>query len=224
MGNLRQERTSHLLLQALVAIAGIAAGSADARSIRVDPGKFDPVTGHAMWEQNFGNVLNVAGDTGEVTLPFQFFGASSLFVSDRGVVSFGAPVNNLGDLATAATPYLTPLFLSDITGDLAVTFDWGGQTRNCTPAPGQCGPDGESSAPELQDLVEIDTGGTVFANSAFRVKWVITNDEFDTVTATPADCVLLLALVLASVLAVGPFLAASDAVLLLMATGVPSRV
>jgi hypothetical protein len=41
----------------------------------------------------------------------------------------------------------------------------------------------------------------------------------DTVTAMPADWVLLVAPVFASVLAVGPLLAAKDAALLLTATG-----
>jgi hypothetical protein len=166
------------------AVAGcVSAGSVAARSIRVDPGEFDS-NGNAMWEQNFGNVLDTAGETGEVTLPFTFFGASTLFVSERGVASFGAPVNSLADLATATTPYFTPLFLTDNTGNLSISFDWGGQTRNCTPPPGQCGPDGQSSGPTLQDLVQVDTDQTAFANAAFRIKWVVSDDQFFPITAT----------------------------------------
>jgi hypothetical protein len=160
----------------------LAAGAAHARSIRVDPG-FD-TNGNASWEQNFGNVLDDPGDTGEVTLPFNFFGASTLFVSNRGVASFGAPINNLSDLATAATPYLTPLFLTDNSGHLNMTFDWGGQTRDCSVPPGDCGPDGESNAPTLLDLVPIDTDNSAFAEAAFRITWSITDDAFNPVTAT----------------------------------------
>ncbi len=167
---------------ALAVTAMLAAGAAQARSIRVDPG-FD-TGGNASWEQNFGNVLDDAGDTGEVTLPFTFFGASTLFVSNRGVASFGAPIENLADLATAATPFLTPLFLTDNSGHLNITFDWGGQTRDCDPAPGDCGPDGESDAPTLLDLVPVDTDNTEFAEAAFRVTWSITDEAFNPTTAT----------------------------------------
>jgi len=171
------------LLCALVVASCIAVGTAEARSIRVDPGDFDG-DGNGMWEQNFGNVLDDAGDSGEVTLPFSFFGASTLFVSTRGVASFGAPVTTLAGLSSAQTPYFAPLFLTDNLGHLNITFDWGGQTRDCDPLPGDCGPDGESGAPQLQDLVQIDTGQTAFAEAAFRIKWVITNDAFEPVTAT----------------------------------------
>ena len=167
---------------ALAVTAMLAAGAAQARSISVDPG-FD-TGGNASWEQNFGNVLDDAGDTGEVTLPFTFFGASTLFVSNRGVASFGAPIENLADLATAATPFLTPLFLTDNSGHLNITFDWGGQTRDCDPAPGDCGPDGESDAPTLPDLVPVDTDNTEFAEAAFRVTWSITDEAFNPTTAT----------------------------------------
>jgi len=171
------------LAGAMLAVVWLSGGVAQARSIRVDSGGFDS-NGNAMWEQNFRNVLDDAGDTGEVTLPFTFFGASTLFVSSQGVASFGAPIGSLADLSTASTPYLAPLFLTDNVGQLTTTFDWGGQTRNCVPAPGDCGPDGESLAPTLQDLVEIDTAGTQFAEAAFRVTWSITDTNFNPVTAT----------------------------------------
>jgi hypothetical protein len=171
------------LLSVLIVASCIAAGAAEARSIRVDPG-FD-TTGDASWEQNFGNVLDDSGDTGQVTLPFNFFGASTLFVSNRGVASFGAPITVQADLVTASTPYLAPLFLTNNDGNLAMTFDWGGQTRDCSSPPGDCGPDGEVGIPPppLLDLVPIDTGRTAFADAAFRITWKIT-DEFDTITAT----------------------------------------
>jgi hypothetical protein len=168
---------------ALLAAICLVSSAAEARSIRVDPGGFD-TNGNPMWEQNFGNVLDDAGDTGQVTLPFSFFGASTLFVSNRGVVSFGAPITSPSDLSSAAAPYLAPLFLTNNSGRLSMSFDWGGQTRNCSPAPGDCGPDGESAGPTLQDLVEIDTAGTQFAEAAFRVKWSILDDAFNPVTAT----------------------------------------
>lgn len=167
----------------MLAVVCLSGGVAQARSIRVDSGGFDS-NGNPMWEQNFGNVLDDVGDTGEVTLPFSFFGASTLFVSDRGVVSFGVPITNPADLSSATAPYLAPLFLTSNSGHLSMSFDWGGQTRNCNPAPGDCGPDGESAGSTLQDLVEIDTAGTQFAEAAFRVKWVISDDNFDPVTAT----------------------------------------
>jgi hypothetical protein len=170
---------------ALAMTAMLAAGAAHARSIRVDPGEFDS-SGNAMWEQNSGNVLNAPGDKGEVTLPFNFFGASTLFVSNRGVASFGAPIDNLTGLATAATPYLAPLFLSGSLGHIKMTFDWGGQTRDCSSPPGDCGPDGDVGIPPatLQDLVEIDTAGTEFAEAAFRVTWSITDEASNPDTAT----------------------------------------
>lgn len=181
--NHRRRSSGWKLLPLLVTATCLAAGTAQARSIRVDPGVFDS-SGNAMWEQNSGNVLDDGGDTGQVTLPFSFFGASTLYVSSRGVVSAGAPINSLSDLATATTPYLAPLFLTDTGSRLRISFDWGGQTRNCSPAPGDCGPDGESSGPTLQDLVEINTGGSQFADAAFRVRWDVSDAAFNPITST----------------------------------------
>jgi len=170
------------LVGALLAVVCLPGGVAQARSIRVDNGGFDS-NGNAMWEQNGGNVLDDFGDTGEVTLPFTFFGASTLFISNRGVVSFGAPVNDTTDLANAATPFLTPLFLTDNGAHRNMSFDWGGQTRDCNPG-NDCAPDGESDALTLQDLVQIDKGGTQLADAAFRVTWITTDEARQPFTST----------------------------------------
>jgi hypothetical protein len=148
-----------LSLPLLASIALLTATAADARGIRVDPGG-------GSWEQNFGNVLDSLGDTGQVQLPFKFLGADSLFISASGELRNGDDDS-----------FLRPLSLGSAPASLFVTFDWGGKDRDCVATPDLCAPDGERQnydAP-LLDTVPIDTDGTVFAGDAFRVTWFSRN-------------------------------------------------
>jgi hypothetical protein len=61
----------------LAAAALASASSAEARAIRVDPGG-------GSWEQNFDNVFDDPGDTGQVRLPFSFLGSDTLFIGPNG--------------------------------------------------------------------------------------------------------------------------------------------
>jgi hypothetical protein len=154
-----QHRVQGLRLPLFASIALLAAASADARAIRVDPGG-------GSWEQNFGNVLDAPGDTGEVQLPFSFLGSDSLFISASGELRNGSDDS-----------FLRPLRLGSDPATLFVTFDWGGKDRDCATAPDLCAPDGERQnydAP-LLDTVPIDTDATVFAGDAFRVTWFSRN-------------------------------------------------
>jgi MYXO-CTERM domain-containing protein len=143
----------------LASTALLAAASADARSIRVDPGG-------GSWEQNFDNVLDAPGDTGEVRLPFSFLGSDSLFISASGELRNGSDDS-----------FLRPLSLGSAPTTRFITFDWGGKDRDCATAPALCAPDGERQAYDapLLDTVPIDTDETVFAGDAFRVTWFSRN-------------------------------------------------
>lgn len=151
-----------------IAAAGLAAGSAaEARSIRVD-------NGGGAWEQNFGNVLDQAGDSGIVTLPFEFFGTSTLYADPRGFVRPDAA-------NSSSVPSLFPLiFAVDAPNPASffLTFDWGGRDRDCSTDPGLC-TDGERQFRDqpTSDSVPIDTDETTFADDAFRVTWQVTDAQ-----------------------------------------------
>ena len=148
-----------LRLPLFASIALLAAGVAEARGVRVDPGG-------GSWEQNFGNVLDDPGDTGEVRLPFSFLGADSLFISASGELRNGSDDS-----------FLRPLSLGSAPATQFITFDWGGKDRDCATAPDLCAPDGERQSYDapLLDTVPIDTDETVFAGDAFRVTWFSRN-------------------------------------------------
>jgi len=155
------------LLCASAAVA-LAAGSAEARSIRVD-------NGGGGWEQNFGNVLDDAGDTGIVTLPFEFFGTTTLAVDPRGFAR-----SEIVD--PDSSPNLYPLIFSSEAPNperFFITFDWGGRDRDCAAAPALCGPDGERRPgdPPLDESVAVDRAATVIADDAFRITWLVNRDS-----------------------------------------------
>lgn len=152
--------STKVTLAASIVAYCVLATPAWARSIQVDDGG-------GAWEQNFNNVLDDVGDTGEVALPLPFFGAASLFVSARGAVSFGAPISAVGDFSSAAVPWIAPLFLGADPGSYTIAFDWGGASAGRNAAL-----DGEpGSSDPLNELVPVDSGGTLFADAAFRVTW-----------------------------------------------------
>jgi hypothetical protein len=145
-----------LVLAALALLAHT--GDLEARGIRVD-------SGGGGWEQNFGNVLDAAGDTGEVHLPFSFLGSNTLFIGANGELSNGSDDS-----------FLRPLRLGSAPDEFFISFDWGGSNRDCSadPLPAACGPDGarQNSDFPLTDQVAIDFNpSTVFAEDAFRVRW-----------------------------------------------------
>lgn len=149
------------VLSIALAAALAAAGAAEARSIRVDNGGGD-------WEQNDFNVSDDPGDSGVVTLPFEFFGSTSLYISTLGYVA-ASP-----DAAFASVSPLALSVDSPYWGYRAqVSFDWGGRDRDCDTQPDLCAPDGERTSRIFPtgDTVEIDTDRTAFADDAFRVKW-----------------------------------------------------
>lgn len=154
-----RHRIQGLRLPLFASVALLTAGVADARGIRVDPGG-------GSWEQNFANVLDDPGDTGEVRLPFSFLGADSLFISASGELRNGSDDS-----------FLRPLSLGSDPASLFVTFDWGGKDRDCAVTPALCAPDGERQSYDapLNDTVPIDTDATVFAGDAFRVTWFSRN-------------------------------------------------
>ena len=155
---------------AVTIAALVAAGTADAKSIRVDPGPDG--AGGSDWEQNGPNVRDdnvVSVDTGYVTLPFEFFGSTQLNIGRWGNAQRwpgdpGLPV------------FMSPLLLfgtDSIPPGFEISFDWGGRDRDCTTQPELCGPDGERTSRDqaTNDSVAIDTDRTVFADDAFRVTW-----------------------------------------------------
>ena len=145
-------------LSLTLAAALAAAGVAEARSIRVDPGD-------GSWEQNFGNVLDDNGDNGIVTLPFEFFGTTTLYVDPRGFVRPDPADPN-------SAPALFPLIFSVSAPNpdrYFINFDWGGRDRDCSVDPGLC-TDGERQFRDqaTNDTVPIDTDSTTFADDAFQ--------------------------------------------------------
>ncbi len=146
-----------------VTIAALAAsGAADAKSIRVDPGD-------GSWEQNFGNVLDDNGDLGVVTLPFEFFGTTTLYVDARGFARADRDDPN-------TYPVFVPLVFSVDTPmprPFTINFDWGGRDRDCITEPALCGPDGERQFRDqaTNDTVPINTDSTAFADDAFRINY-----------------------------------------------------
>lgn len=155
-------RTTVLSLALAATLA--AAGAAEARSIRVDPGD-------GSWEQNFGNVLDDNGDLGVVTLPFEFFGTSTLYIDPRGFARADRDDPNL-------YPVFVPLVFSVDTPmprPFTINFDWGGRDRDCATQPALCGPDGERQFRDqaTNDTVPINTDSTAFADDAFRITWQV---------------------------------------------------
>ena len=149
---------------ALTIAALVTAGTADAKSIRVDPGD-------GSWEQNFGNVFDDSGDNGIVTLPFEFFGTTTLYVDPRGFARADRD-------DPSSYPTFVPLVFSvdtPIPRPFTINFDWGGRDRDCTVQPALCGPDGERQFRDqaTNDTVPIDTDSTTFADDAFRVRWQV---------------------------------------------------
>ena len=149
---------------ALTIAALVTAGTADAKSIRVDPGD-------GSWEQNFGNVLDDNGDLGVVTLPFEFFGTTTLYVDPRGFARAGRDDPN-------TFPSFVPLIFSvdtPIPRPFTINFDWGGRDRDCDTQPALCAPDGEreSRFDPLEDSVAVDRDATVTADDAFRITWQV---------------------------------------------------
>ncbi len=163
--------TSRASVMAVTFAAVLAiADHAEARSIRVDGGD-------GSWEQNFANVLDDDGDTGVVTLPFEFFGTTTLSIDPRGFAR-----SNAADPDSA--PNLFPLIFSSdapVPSPFRITFDWGGRDRDCDTQPELCGPDGERAFRDQAtgDSVPIDTDQTAYADDAFRITWgVNAGDEF----------------------------------------------
>jgi hypothetical protein len=159
------------------AIACLAPGVAGARSIQVD-------NGNGAWEQNFGNngglgnVLDDFGDEGHVPLPLPFFGASTMYVSRAGTISFGGPVADRDGYLVAAPPKLTPflayLGLNDRIDGQSIRFDWGGEDAGRDAAP-----DGEPDVDaDLDDLVPVGQGTGYLAEAGVRVTWFL-SDQLD---------------------------------------------
>jgi hypothetical protein len=149
---------------ALTIAALVTAGTAEAKSIRVDPGD-------GSWEQNFGNVLDDNGDLGVVTLPFEFFGTTTLYVDPRGFARADRD-------DPSSYPTFAPLVFSVDTPmprPFTINFDWGGRDRDCITQPALCGPDGERQFRDqaTNDTVPINTDNTAFADDAFRITWQV---------------------------------------------------
>ena len=148
---------------ALTIAALVTAGTADAKSIRVDDGG-------GGWEQNFGNVLDDNGDNGIVTLPFELFGTTTLSVDPRGFARSDAA-------NPSSSPNLYPLIFSSNAPNpdrFFITFEWGGRNRDCATQAALCGPDGEPGLRDqpVEDSVAVDRAATVVADDAFRITWV----------------------------------------------------